>query len=114
MRALTLIALLLAVVAVVAGVLIEGTRENPVNLVMPWLLGATVLELAARRRSAMLRLVFVPVVLGAAAAGVAWTLGPEHMTSAGSALVWIGVAGAIAASVEEAAVRARSAAAAAA
>lgn len=99
MRTTRIIALMIAAAAVVTGVMIEGTMENPTNLFLPWMFGVTVLETARRKQSAWLHFGAVPVVLGVSAYGVGWTLGPGHVTSAVSMLVYAGVAVAIAASV---------------
>lgn len=94
-----MVALIIAAAAVVAGVLIEGTTENPANLFLPWMFGLAVLETARRKQSAWLHLGAVPVVLGVSAYGVGWTLGPGHVASPVSMLVYAGVAVAITASV---------------
>jgi hypothetical protein len=99
MRAIRIIVLLIAAGAVVTGVMIEDTAENPTNLFMPWVFGVTVLETARRKQGAWLYLGAVPVILGVSAYGVGWTLGPGHVTSAVSMLVYAGLAVAIAASV---------------
>ena len=107
MRAVPTVVLLVAVAAVVAGVLIEGTAEHPAALFLPYMFGTGVLELARRRQDTWIRLGLVPIVLGCSAAGVGATLGAEHLDSFASGLVWVGVAVAIAASEEVAAGRAR-------
>lgn len=100
MRAVSVVVLLLGVVAVVAGVVIEGTAEHPLNLFLPYLFGTGVLEVARKRDDLWVRLGAVPIVLGASAAGVAWTLGPDHVTSSVGGLIWVGIAVAITASGE--------------
>lgn len=99
MRATRIAALIIAATAVVAGVMIEGTTQNPTNLFLPWMFGLAVLEAERRKQSAWLHFGAVPVVLGVSAYGVGWTLGPGHVASAVSMLVYAGVAVAIAASV---------------
>jgi hypothetical protein len=100
MRAISIGVLLLGVVAVIAGVVFEGTVEHPLNLFLPYLFGTGILEVARKRDDTWVRLGAVPIVLGASAAGVGWTLGPDHVTSAVGGLVWVGIAVAIAASAE--------------
>ena len=100
MRTTRIIALILAAAAVVTGVMVEGTTENPTNLFLPWMFGVAVLETVRRKQSAWLQFGVVPGVLGVSAYGVGWTLGPGHVTSAVSMLVYAGIAVAIAASVD--------------
>ena len=110
MRAISIGVLVLGVAAVVMGVLIEGTAESPLTLFVPFLFGTTILETARKRDDAWVRLGAVPIVLGASAAGVGWTLGPDHATSTVAGLVWVGIAVAIAASADATAAKARGAA----
>ncbi len=99
MQTTRIVALIIAAAAVVTGTILEGTTENPANLFLPWMFGVTVLETARRKQSAWLHFGAVPVVLGVSAYGIGWTLGPGHVTSTVSMLVYGGVAVAIAASV---------------
>jgi len=107
MRAVPTVVLLVAAAAVAAGVLIEGTAGHPAALFLPYMLATGVLEVARRRHDPWIKLGLVPIVLGCSAAGVGATLGAEHLLSFASALVWVGIAVAIAASEEVAAARVR-------
>ena len=109
MRAISIGVFLLGVGAVVAGVLIDGTAKSPVALIMPFFLGTAILEVARKRDDLWFRLGVAPIVLGASAAGVAWTLGPNHAGSTAAGLVWVGMAVAIAAWTQTTAAKARGA-----
>lgn len=97
MRGRSLLALAAGVAAVIAGVVLGGTARHPAALVLPFITVTAVLDL--RRPSPLVRLVLAPVVVGASAAGVAWTLGPERAAAPAAGLVWIGLAVSVAASL---------------
>ena len=107
MRAVPIVILVVAVAAVATGVLIKGTAEHPAALFLPYMFATGVLELARKRPDTWIKLGLVPIVLGCSAAGVGATLGAEHLASFASALVWVGIAVAIAASEEAAATKVR-------
>ncbi|GEM_PF-5428381 len=90
---------LIAAAIVVAGIIIEGTHENPWNLAMPVFFSISVLTLARRKPGAWVDVGLVPVVLGASSYGVGWTLGSEHIASPTSLLVYVGIAVLIAAPI---------------
>ncbi len=100
MRAPSLIALVLGLAAVIAGVVIEGTAESPAALLLPFVFVTGILDLDRKRRDPWIRVALIPIVVGASAAGVAWTLGSEHAASTTAGLVWVGLALCIAGSVE--------------
>ena len=109
MRVPSLIALVLGLVAIIAGVVIEGTAESPAALFLPFLFVTGALERSRKRRGPWVRLALTPIVFGASAVGVAWTLGSEHAASTTAGLVWVGLAVCIAASVEAMAAKTRGA-----
>jgi len=109
MRTISIIVLLLAISAVVAGVLIEGTTEPPVNLFIFYMLATAALDLARRRHNLWFRLGVVPCIVGLSAGGVAQTLGTAHVASNVTMLVWVGVAVAVVASVQAISPKAREA-----
>jgi hypothetical protein len=75
---------------VLAGVVLEGTQQNPWNLVMSYLLPVAVIEIL-RRRATLWAYAICTVVVGLAIYGAAWTLGPEHAASPWAALVYVGL-----------------------
>lgn len=86
--------LAVAAALVIAGVVIEGTQQNPWNLAMSYLLPVGAIEVL-RRRQTVWAWAMCTVIVGCAIYGAAWTLGPEHATSAWAALVYIGLVGAV-------------------
>ncbi len=100
MRTVPIVILLLAVAAVAGGVLIEGTAESPVTMLVPYSCATCALEIARRRKDAWFKLGLVPIILGLSAGGVGWTLCAAYVASPASMLVWAGVAVAVAVSTE--------------
>jgi len=78
---------------VLAGVVLEGTQQNPWNLVMSYMLPVAIIE-ALRQRATLWSYAICTIVVGLAIYGAAWTLGPEHATSPRAALVYVGLVGA--------------------
>jgi hypothetical protein len=74
-----------------------GAGEHLLNPLLPNVFGTGVLEVARKRGDAWVRLGALPIVIGACA-GVGWTLGPDHVTSAVGGLVWVAIAVTIATS----------------
>lgn len=109
MCTLSLAALVLGLAAVIGGIVIEGTAESPVALFLPFMFVTLVLDLHQKRPDLWARFGLIPIVIGASASGVAWTLGPEHAASNTAGLVWVGLSSCIAASAEATAAKARSA-----
>lgn len=89
-----LLMLTMAAALVVAGVVLEGTQQNPWNLGISYLLPVWVLN-ALRQRASLWACTVGAVVAGLAIYGAAWTLGPEHAASPWAALVYVGLAGAV-------------------
>jgi len=94
-----IVALVLSGVLILAGVLIEGSDRNPWNLVLPYLFAVSALEAWRARPNTWLRFLQTTVVAGISVYGTAWTLGPGHAASSWSSLVYVGLAGAVFASV---------------
>jgi hypothetical protein len=94
-----IVALVLSGVLILAGVLIEGSDNNPWNLVLPYLFAVGVLEAWRANPHSWLRFLQSTVVCGVSVYGAAWTLGPGHAASSWSSLVYVGLAGAVFASV---------------
>ena len=84
---------------ILAGVLIEGTSENPWNLALAYLFVVGVLEAWRARPHRWLRFMQAALVCGASMYGAVWTLGADHAASPWASLVYIGLAGAVIASV---------------
>jgi len=78
---------------VLAGVVLEGTQQNPWNLVLSYMLPVAIIE-ALRQRATLWSYAICAIVVGLAIYGAAWTLGPEHATSPRAALVYVGLVGA--------------------
>ena len=95
MRKPKMIALAISAGLALAGVLIEGSDQNPWNLILPYFFAVAVLEAWRVRLHTWLRFMQTTVVCGLAVYGAAWTLGPNHAASAWSALVYIGLVGAV-------------------
>ena len=83
---------------VIAGVVFEGTEQNPWNLVMSYLLPIGSIEALMARRSSW-AYALCTLVSGLAIYGAVWTLGADHAVSPHAALVYIGLVGAILSSV---------------
>ena len=94
-----IVALTLSATLILAGVLIEGSDRNPWNLVLPYLFAVSVLDAWRVHPNSWLRFLQTTIVCGMSVYGAAWTLGPGHAASGGAALVYIGLAGAVFASV---------------
>ena len=92
-------ALVLSGMLIVAGVLIEGSDQNPWNLVLPYLFAVGVLEAWRVESHSWVRFLQTTIVCGLSMYGAVWTLGPGHAASSWSSLVYVGLAGAIFASV---------------
>jgi hypothetical protein len=92
-------ALVLSGVLILAGVLIEGSDRNPWNLVLPYLFAVGVLEAWRANPNTWLRFLQTTIVCGASVYGAVWTLGPGHAASSWSSLVYVGLAGAVFASL---------------
>lgn len=93
------LASVLSGVLILAGVLIEGSDRNPWNLVLPYLFAVGVLEAWRAKPNTWLRFLQTTIVCGVSVYGAAWTLGPGHAASSWSSLVYVGLAGAVLASV---------------
>jgi K+-sensing histidine kinase KdpD len=98
MNAKPVVALGISAALIVAGVMLEGTDQNPWNLVMAYFLAVTILQLVAARPTAA-SLVICVLVSGLAIYGAAWTLGAQHAAAPRAALVYIGLVGAVLSSV---------------
>lgn len=79
---------------VIAGVGLEGTRENPWNLFLCYMLPLTVLDVF-RRRANLFTFSACAIVVGSSIYGAIWTLGPHHAASPRAALIYIGLVVAI-------------------
>jgi len=64
------------------------------------MLAGFTLEVAHRKKAWYVQFLIVPAVLGFAAWSIAWSLGPENVESYISILVYAGMAGVIAISME--------------
>ena len=93
------VALVLSGVLIVAGVLIEGSDQNPWNLVLPYLFAVSVLEAWRVKPNSWVRFLQTTMVCGLSMYGAVWTLGAGHAASLWSSLVYVGLAGAVFASV---------------
>jgi ABC-type enterobactin transport system permease subunit len=88
------LALGISAALVLAGVVLEGTDQNPWNLAISYFLPiATVEALMARRTWWSYAL--CALVSGLAIYGAVWTLGSQHAVSPRAALVYIGLVGAV-------------------
>jgi hypothetical protein len=93
------LALVLSGALILAGVLIEGSDRNPWNLVLPYLFAVSVLEAWRANPNSWLRFLQTTVVCGVSVYGAVWTLGPGHAAASWSSLVYVGLSGAVFASV---------------
>lgn len=94
MKARNTVTLAAAAALVIAGVFLEGTQQNPWNLVMSYLFSVGAIE-GLRRLPALAAWLMSTIVVGLAIYGAAWTLGPNHAASAWASLVYVGLAGAV-------------------
>ncbi len=94
MKVRNTITLAAAAALVVAGVFLEGTQQNPWNLVMSYLFGVGAIE-GLKKLPALAAWLLSTIVVGLAIYGAAWTLGPEHAASPWASLVYIGLVGAV-------------------
>ena len=79
---------------VIAGVVFEGTEQNPWNLVISFLLPIATIEALIARRSPW-GYALCALVSGLAIYGAVWTLGAQHAVSPPAALVYIGLVGVV-------------------
>jgi hypothetical protein len=93
------VAFALSGMLILAGVLIEGSDQNPWNLVLPYLFAVGVLEAWRADPNGWLRFLQATVVCGVSVYGAVWTLGPGHAAAPWASLVYVGLAGAVFASV---------------
>lgn len=79
---------------VIAGVVLEGTEQNPWNLAISYFFPIATLEVLMARRSPW-GYALCSFVSGLAIYGAVWTLGVQHAVSPRAALVYIGLVGAV-------------------
>ena len=75
---------------VLAGVLIEGSQQNPWNLFLCYFFVVASVD-ALRRRPGVLGYAACVLGTGLAIYGAAWTLGPVHASEPRAALVYVGL-----------------------
>jgi hypothetical protein len=97
-QAKPVVALGISAALIVAGVLLEGTDQNPWNLFMAYFLAVGILQALAARPTVS-RYVVSALVSGLAIYGAVWTLGAQHAAAPRAALVYIGLVGAVLSSV---------------
>jgi hypothetical protein len=79
---------------VVTGVLLEGSEQNPWNLVMAYIFSVGTVEAVAVRPS-LWRYGLCALVLGVSIYGAVWTLGAQHAAAPRAALVYVGLVGGV-------------------
>jgi len=93
------VALVLSGGLIVVGVLIEGSDQAAINLLLSYVFAVSVLEKWRVKPNSWLRFLQTTIVCGLSVYGAAWTLGPGHAASSWASLVYIGLCGAVFASV---------------